>query len=353
MVGQSTRLQWRADTYSIPMSDGVYLRGNNSRLILKGKSLYHLLERLAPTLNGEVTLEQITEGLDADKKRMVMNLLEKLADHHFLRDRSQDQLHGLDLAELETYAPNLTFIESFQTSAAYRFERFRNQRLLLIGSGPGCASLLHTSLQGGVKQVNVLLTPGDEIGLYSPRDLLASFAGTIPDEHVQCIDTPAWENEAEVRATIRAYDAVLHIAEQPALARARLLNRVCIEEQKTFIQAVIIDERAWIGPLVCPETGNCWECAWRRLQANLTDLTESMARYEFHTQPPTSASQPLTMAEATLVANQLLFTLFQHVTQVSATETAGRLSALDLATLQSESHAFQPHPHCRVSQHPV
>src|SRR6185312_4704591 len=125
MLAQSMRPQWKTDTYYIPTPDGVYLRGNANRLILKGKSLYPLLERLVPHLNGSITLEEITGGLDADRKRMVTHLIEKLAAHHFLQDTSQDQPHTLLPAELETRAPDIAFIESFQSSAAYRFEGFR------------------------------------------------------------------------------------------------------------------------------------------------------------------------------------------------------------------------------------
>ena len=352
MVAQSTRLKWKTDTCSVLLADGVYLRGNNSRLILKGKSLYRLLERLAPTLNGEVTLAEITEGLDAERTRMVTNLLEKLAAHHFLNDTSQDQLHGLDQAELETYAPDLAFIESFQTSAARRFECFRNQRLLLISSGAGLTSLLQAGLQGGMKQLNALLTPEDESGPSSPPDALSAYAEAVSTEHVRFIDLATWDDEAGVREIIQAYDAVLHLAEWPALARARLLNRVCLEQQKTLIQAVIVDNHAWVGPLVCPETSICWECAWRRLQANLQDRPASLACYELADQPSTSPD--LSPAAATVVANQLFFALFQHVTRISTAEAAGRLTAIDLRTLLGESHAFLPHPHCQaghVAQH--
>src|SRR5882762_3188487 len=110
MLAQNIRPKFNADTCYILVSDGVYLRSNHSGLILKGKSLYCLLEHLVPNLNGNYTLEEITEGLDADRKRMVTNLIEKLLAHHFLKDASQDQLHTLRPTELETYSSDITFI---------------------------------------------------------------------------------------------------------------------------------------------------------------------------------------------------------------------------------------------------
>lgn len=353
MLAQSMRPKCKADTYYIPLSDGVYLRGNANRLVLKGKSLYPLLEHLVPNLDGNVTLAEITRGLDVDRKRMVTNLIEKLFTHQFLQDASRDQPHTLRPAELETYASEIAFIASSQTSAAHRFECFRNQRLLLIGSGPGLTALVQASLQVGVKKIAVIATPEHEVAASFRQDVLDLCANAAPEADAHLIDAPAWEDQAETRNIIQKYDAILHIAERPLLARAQLLNRLCLEQQKTFIQVILAGERAWIGPLVCPETGACWECAWRRLQANLTDLSAQSSRYEFHDQPALAGGRPLAIPGATMLANRLLFALFQHFTQTSSTETAGKLSVLDLATFLSESHAFLPHPHCLASQHPV
>src|SRR5260370_33715673 len=105
------------------------------------------------------------------------------------------------------------------------------------------------------------------------------------EQTVQWIEASHWDDEAEVLNTIQVYDAILHISDRPMLARAQLLNRLCIEQQKTFIQAIVVDDHAWIGPLVSPETRGCWECAWRRLQSNLTNLSEQLLHYEFRDQP--------------------------------------------------------------------
>jgi putative thiazole-containing bacteriocin maturation protein len=352
MLAQSMRPKLKADTYCLPISDGVYLRGNNNRLVLKGKSLYPLLEHLVPNLDGNVTLEEITEGLDAARKRMLTNLIEKLFAHHFLTDPSQDQLHTLRSLELETYVSNIAFIQSFQTSAAYRFEWFRNKHLLIIGDEPGCISLVQASHQCGVKKISVIVTPEDEITSHFRQDGLDLLANDDFEENAHLIDPPSWDDEAEVRNTIQAYDAVLHIAERPMLARARLLNKLCVEQGKTLIQAITIDDYAWIGPLVCPEIRSCWECAWRRLQANLTD-SDLPAHYEFRDLPPASSNRSLTAPGASIIANRLLFELFRYFTQTGSTEITGKISAIDLKTFQSESHAFLPHPHCLASQHAV
>jgi putative thiazole-containing bacteriocin maturation protein len=337
MFTQSTRPQLKADTHFAPLSEGVYLRRNNSRLILKGKSLYPLLEHLAPYLNGRVTLEEITAGLDTDRQRMVTRLLEKLFDRDFLHDASQSQPSALAAADLAAYAPDLTFIESFQPSAPQHFARFQQQRLLLLGSGLSFDALLQASRQTGVKHLAAL-----------PMENNTEFSGEVAASLARVMDATIWTREADLRAAIRDYDAMLFIAEQPMLKRASLLNRVCRAEGKTLLQAVVVDGHAWLGPLVTPAMQGCWECAWRRLQAARAARTEEPARYALRDQPGQASACALSLPEATMIAYRLLFSLFQHVTQAGLPGTVSQFHALDLATYLSEGHRFQPHPHCRA-----
>lgn len=354
MLTQNMRPRFKSGIYYIPTPDGAYLRGNNCHLFLKGKSLYLLLEHLIPYLNGNATLEELIKGLDAERKRMITNLIEKLFAHQLLKDISQDQPCTLLPQEIETYASNLAFIDSFQTSAAHHFECFRNKHLLILGCGPGFTSLIQASLQCGVKHINAIVTPESETDSSFRQDTLDLSSGDDSSEHtVQLMDISCWDNEAELRTIIQSYDAVLHIAERPMLARAQLLNKLCFEEQKAFIQAIIVGDHAWIGPLVCSEAEGCWECAWRRLQTNLTNLSEQLSLYEFHDQPQVSNSRFLAAPEMTMIANRLIFALFKYFTQTDSTATKGHLSVLHLETGLSENHAFLPHPYCQVCQHPV
>ncbi|GHO93022.1 hypothetical protein KSF_030700 [Reticulibacter mediterranei] len=348
MLAQSMRPKFKADVDYIAVSNGVYLRGNKNSLLLKGKSLYALLVHLVPHLNGEVTLAEITEGLDEERKKMVANLVAKLLAHDFLKDISQDQQPAPDMALLAAYAPDIVFIDSFQASAAHQFEAFRNKQLLLIGSSLSLDALVRTSIRCGVKHIDLLDASEDESALQSLQKLREFCAD---EQTIRLIEAPSWENENKIRALIQPYDAIVHIVERPILTRARLLNRLCIEQQKLLNQAIVVDKTVWAGPLVSSKTGACWECAWRRLQANLP--AEQRAHYEFQDQSLSHTSQPLTLAKATMIGNLLMFGMFRYFTQAGSTEMAENLIAVDLATGVSEDHTFLPHPHCRSCQRPT
>jgi bacteriocin biosynthesis cyclodehydratase domain-containing protein len=336
------RPKYKEDVTFMPTSDGVYLRSSKSRLMLKGKSLYPLLKHLVPHLNGSVTLEELTAGLIPAKQRMVTQLIEKLLAHDFVRDSSQERCHTLPALEMATYATNITFLDTCYPSTPHLFETFRQQRLLLIACGMGVIALVQAGLHCGIKQLGVIAA-AEDLEQSTPAEGGADWLSPCDKEQiVHWISPPCWENEEEVRAVIQRYDAVVQIAGPSALPRARVLNRLCRNEGKVLIQAVVQDDQAWIGPLVSVETGNCWECAWWCWQA---------ARRAVSRKP--LGDWPLARAQGTLIAQQLLFALFQSAARAGADQLAGRVSVLDLSTWLSESHRFLPHPQCAACQQPA
>ena len=344
------RPKLNANTVYILVPDGIYLRSNGTSLSIRGKNLDHFLE-LLPTLNGHYTLEEITQRLSPNKKTLVTKFLETLLRSGFLKDTSQDQHHALTQAVLATYASDMAFIDSFQTSAASRFASFRNKQLLIIGSGLSFTALVQASLRCGIKQTNIIRTPECGNAPTSQSDLLDLFSLNDPAQQVQLTAVPQWDDEAEILKTIQGCDALLHISDRPMLARAQMLNRLCIEQKKTFIQAIVVDDHAWIGPLVDAENGACWECAWRRLQSHLSASAEQYHCCAFCDHTTSSISQFLTLSTASMIANRLIFELFKHCTQAGPTARADSLTNIHLATLFCENHRFLPHPHCYACKH--
>jgi YcaO cyclodehydratase, ATP-ad Mg2+-binding len=381
------RPKLNANTNYILMPDGIYLRSNGASFSLRGKNLDHFLEFL-PSLNGYHTLEEITQGSSADKQALTIQFLETLLSAGFLKDTSQEQPHTLTQAELATYSPDIAFIDSFQTSAASRFASFRNKQLLVIGSGLSFTALVQAGLHCGVKRINMIHTPECDIIPGSQADRLDLFALNDPEQKVQAIAAPQWENETDVLNMISACDALLHISDRPMLARVQMLNRLCIEQKKLFIQAMIVGDHAWIGPLVSTETGGCWECAWRRLvsvpssgsrkdidsrrlptgkgyppnpnrssgnalESHLATSSEQHNRSAFRDHTTASVSQFLSAPTAAMIANRLIFEVFKHCTHAGPVESVGGLIDIHLETLVCERRAFLPHPHCSTCQHPA
>ncbi|GER91517.1 hypothetical protein KDW_56790 [Dictyobacter vulcani] len=343
MLAEDMRPKLTADSCYIQVQDGVYLRGNHGGLVLKGRSLYRLLIHLTPRLDGKSTLHALTEGLEPAQKNMITKLLEKLVAHHFLQDENQQQASSLNSEELTPYASATTFIGSFQDAPEHHFEQFRNQRLLIIGAGSTFTALIQACLQSGIRHIDGM---GDQI------DTKASFSPSDPEQTVRLLGTFPWDDAAAMLKTIQTYDTIIALADRSSLARARVLNKLCVEQKRTLMQAIVVDEHAWIGPLLRPDTldcGGCWECAWLRLRAH----HEQDPHYAFEDQAASPDNLSLTPSVAMLLAYRLVFALFTACTHASRTEQLDTLTKMDLQTYLSETHTFLPHSCCTTCQQPI
>ncbi len=342
------RPKLRGDTLYVPTSEGVYLRNNRSVLTIPGKQVYQWVERLAPYLDGSHTLIELTDGLSADRQQMVHQLVELLAEKEFIKDVSDDRPHTLSPAELHAYASEIAFIDYFCDSAAHRFQSFRERRIVAVGSGLTLTALVQANLHVGVRNVHVLITPECATEQGRHWEYLEVARRRDPDQCLTEETVTGWDGDEEaVRAALEPFDAVLHVSDRPMLARARMLDRVCLAEGKVFIQAVVVGDHAWVGPLASPDEpakSVGWESAWRRLQATRTGSAAQRRAVAFVDDPAAPVSELLTAPTAALVANQCSFEVFKHLTGIPSVETRSRMLDVDLEALQTQSHRFVPHP---------
>jgi len=345
------KLKW--DTFYMPTADGVYLHNSQGPLKIKGKVVYRWLERLAPYLNGQHTLAEITQGLSEEKKGMVTDLITLLQVNGFIKDITKDLPHTLSAAEEQLYASEIAFIDSFVDSAAYHFEHFRETPMLIIGSGQGLHALVRANLRPGVRQIAVLTM---EDG-FTPQQSRFAYLDTSSQPGSQQTLTevrqPCWDEEVEVEKAIQPFDVIISIFERPMLARAKMLNKLCKVQKKILLQAVIVDNRAWIGPLLHGEAAGCWECAWRRLQAHLSDIRAELPLYAFEDRASRSISRFIASPTVAVVANELSFEIFKYLTGAGPLETEQHILSIDLETLEIESHPFLQHPLCTACQSPI
>ncbi len=343
------RPKLRGDTKYVPTPDGVYLQNNRRVLRIPGKQVYQWVERLAPYLDGNRSLAELTDGLSADRTEMVDQLVEMLAAAGFVKDVETDCAHTLSPAETDTFAPEIAFIDYFCNSAAARFETFRHTRVVAVGSGQTLAALVTANLAVGLRTVEVLITGECSTDLDRCHQHLEAARQRDPLQTLAVQVATGWDgDEGAVRAALGPFDAVLHVCDRPMLARAAMLDRVCRVDGKVLVQAVVIGDQVWIGPLVGPddEPATGWESAWRRLQATHTGPAAEGGRFAFTDNPLVPVSEYLTQTTAALVANHASFEVFKHLTGIPVPETRGQLLRVDLETLRTTAHRFRPHPAC-------
>jgi putative thiazole-containing bacteriocin maturation protein len=335
------------DTLYIPAAEGVHIVSNAGMLTLKGKHVYQWLDSVAPYLDGTRLLSEITGKLSADRRSLVVNLVRALLDKGFVKDVTSDRPSGLSAEEREGYASAIAFVDYYVDSAAHRFERYRNSRVLALGSGVTLTALVHANLHAGLRSVDVAVTSESETDRSRHAEYLELARQRDPSQRLVehsmtgLVGEGLGEGEAVTRA-LGSCDAILHVCDRPMLARARRLNRIALEHGVPLIQAVVEGDTAWIGPLVDGGDGPCWECAWLRLLGQ----RERPPLQPFEDAPRAGVTPFLAGPTASIVSSLLSFELFKHTTGVPSLETAGALVELDLETLQSRAHPVQRHPAC-------
>ncbi|MEV0701783.1 TOMM precursor leader peptide-binding protein [Saccharopolyspora sp. NPDC050389] len=336
------------DTLYLPSAEGIYFVSNHGTLTLDGKHIYQWVDKLAPFLTGAHTLDEITASLSEDRKRMVAELINGLVQKGFIKDVGDDRPHGLDDGVLAAYESEIAFIDYYQDSAAHRFQRFRESRVLLVGAGQTALALAQACLHAGLREVHVTIT--DEAA--TDRSRLDTYLEHARErdstqsivEHRAAVD----DSVEECKAALGSFDAVIHVSDKPMLDRARRLNQACVELGTLFVQAIVDGDAAWVGPLVAPGDGACWECARLRVLGR-----RESGDAEFADRPDTTPSEFLAGPTAAIVANQLAFEVFKHRTEAGPVETADALVRLDLETLQSSNHQVTRHPLCTSHEAPA
>ncbi len=337
------------DTKYVPTPDGVYLQNNRRVLRIPGKQVYQWVDRLAPYLDGTRSLAELTDGLSADRAEMVDQLVEMLAGAGFIKDVEADDSHTLSPAETDAFAPEIAFIDYFCDSAAARFQAFRHTRVAAVGSGQIVTALVAANLAVGLRTVDVLITGECSTDLDRCHQHLETARQRDPEQTLIVQMATGWDgDEGAARAALGSFDAVVHVCDRPMLARAAMVDRACRAQGKVLVQAVVVGDQAWIGPLTGPddEQAGGWESAWRRLQATRTGPSAGRRRFSFADDPLAPISEYLAPPTAALVANHASFEVFKHLAGIPVAETRGQLLRVDLETLRTTAHRFRPHPAC-------
>ncbi|MGH4002195.1 MAG: hypothetical protein ACRDTJ_32540, partial [Pseudonocardiaceae bacterium] len=256
------RPKLRGDTKYVPTPDGVYLQNNRRVLRIPGKQVYQWVDRLTPYLDGNHSLAELTDGLSADRAEMVDQLVETLAAAGFIKDVEADESHTLSPTETDAFAPEIAFIDYFCDSAAARFQAFRHTRVAAVGSGQTLTALVAANLAVGRRTVEVMITGECSTDLDRCHQHLEAARRRDPEQTVIVQMATGWDADEEAaRAALKPFDAVVHISDRPMLARAAMVDRICRTDGKVLVQAVLVGDQAWIGPLTGPddEQAGGWE----------------------------------------------------------------------------------------------
>ncbi|WP_139378364.1 putative thiazole-containing bacteriocin maturation protein [Mesobacillus jeotgali] len=320
-------LKVKRDTFYLAEPNvSVYFRNNSCSFRLEGSGIDQWVEKLLPMFNGEYSLGNLTNGLQEPYRQRVYQIAEVLLQNGFVRDVSKDEPHQLSEQVLKKFASQIEFVDNLAGSGPWRFQSFRNAKVLAIGSGPMLNSLVSSLLDSGLKQLNVSITSDVPTNRKRLTELAhhARKTDSVLELHEWAVKQGDW------RELLRPYDSVLYVSQNGNLEELRKLQSICREEKKTFIPAVLFKQSGIAGPIFNPDSDASWESAWRRLHTSVRIKEQEI--------PAVSSTT------GALLANVITFELFKDITGVTTAEQKHRIYLLDIETLEGSWHSFLPHP---------
>jgi putative thiazole-containing bacteriocin maturation protein len=329
-LNPSMRLKVKGDTFFLPDPNGsVYFRNNVGSFRMEGVAIDRWIENLIPMFNGEHTLEDLTDGLPDRHRDRVYEIAEMLYQNGFVRDVSQDRPHQLPDEVLKKYASQIEFLENVVDSGAYRFQTYRQAKVLAVGSGPFFVSLVAALLESGLSKFHVLVTDSVPTNRQRLAELVVHARKTDPEVAVEEVILQE-KGVSFWREAVQPFESILYVSQEGDVEELRVLHAVCREEGKVFLPAMCIKQVGLAGPLVHPDSEGCWESAWRRIHQ--TALSKDPQLHTFSS------------AASVMLANVIVFALFKTVTGVTESGLNHTFFLLDLATLEGNWHSFMPHP---------
>ena len=330
-LNASTRLKVKKDTFYLPDQEGgVYFRNNESSFRIKGSTIYQWVETLMPMFNGEQTMAILTEGLTPLYKKRVYEIGETLYQNGFVRDISKDRPHQLNPKVLEKYSSQIEFIESFVDSGAYHFQKYRQSKILAVGSGPILVSLVSALIESGHPKFHFMLTRSIPTNLARIQKLVRNAQQDDSEVDVKEVPFEAGEGRSVWKQVVQPYDLILYVSQDGNVNELRSLNFVCKEEKKVFLPAICFEQVGLAGPVVHQESDGCWESAWHRLHQSTVQGV----------QQPTNFSS----TTGSILANVLVFELFKKAVGISGSTQNNQIYLLNLETLEGNWLSFITHP---------
>jgi putative thiazole-containing bacteriocin maturation protein len=323
------RLKVTGDTFFLSDSEGaVFLRNNRGSLRLEGGMIDRWIEQLMPMFNGEHTLHELTDGLPEAHRNRVYEIAKTLLQNGFVRDVSSDRPSRLSRQVQKQYAAQIDFLDSLAGSGAWRFERYREARVLAAGGGSMLTALVSALLSSGLPKIRVC-PAGSMPDRRRILQLAAEANGEDPEAEVQILAAPPAVPQ-RWRDLVASYDAVLWASAEEDMKMFRMLHQACRLEKKWMLPALFIEQIGLAGPIVSADAEGSWASAWRRLH-----------RKALRRDPALHA--PSATAES-MLTNVIVFELFKSITGAAKPELRESCYLLNLETLEAGRYPFLPHP---------
>ncbi len=357
------RPRLRADALFTATDGGVLFQYPEGQFVLKGRTAYPWMCRLAPHLTGAHTVAELCDGLPKEREDAVIGIVRTLLERGAVRDVRPDGSGAregsspLPEAVLARFRDQLAYLDhQLGGPAATSFARFRDTRVLIVGGGEAAESCAVTLLRNGLRAVT--LTGAYEEAphqlLLEQQDLRA--AGCDADVVMRAVGEKGPDDADN--------DVDLVVACGTGHGELLRRNRAALDGGPALLPLTSLDGAAVLGPLVLGPLmrgaghgegaaeglpGGCWQCAVLRLAANLEPTAAAALLRAVHTGRPSDRPDAQL---GRMLGTTLAFDVFRHRTGALPAESAGALVIQDRTTWETSRETLLAHPDCGACGEP-
>ncbi|MFB4192968.1 TOMM precursor leader peptide-binding protein [Streptomyces carpaticus] len=326
-----TRPRIRRDVLYTQTPGGVLFHNADGGFHLTGRTAYKFATLLVPHLDGTAPLHEICAGMGDKQRAMVASLVGQLLDRDFARDAREPAADDADVLRAEVaerFAAQIAYVDHYADDARRRFARFRDTRVLVLGTG--------------------------ETAEWAQLSLIRNGAAAVTAEQVtERVREEAAGTGARATAGTGAADAdVVLVTGADALIRTHALLSAGLPAGQRVIPVWTFGERVVTGPAAVPGGSGCVSCALLRLGASV-DAQAAAERWSeiasgAVTEPGAPGGGPLTGPIAAMTGNLLGYEVFRTATGALPAETDGQILIQDLDSLDVVAEPLRPHPRCQL-----
>lgn len=338
MVRGDVRPKLKQDSVFFQGLDGVLLKSEQTTFFLRGKTVYSWLSKLSPYMTGEHSLDEICEGLDDERRKVIFDLIGSLIERGVVKDRIPEDPDLLPLEVRQRFRQQIEFVDHFADEAVAKFKRFRLGRVLLAGSGEPLRFLAGALARNGLEQIHLLAgPPADEEAI---RREIASLADTGIAAAIVVHRPDSLDGE------LAGFDLLAYCSDVPDLRILRELNDRCIRVGCRFLPATVFAGKSMIGPLVEPGERCCWLCAALRQSSNASPSVRASLWQNIALGPSSESHGAVASPIARMMGNAQAFEIFKILAGHLLPETRKGQLLQDLETFESYTARLVAHPLC-------
>ncbi|MDB5072615.1 MAG: hypothetical protein JWM87_3726 [Candidatus Eremiobacteraeota bacterium] len=310
----------------IPMDDGVILRRGAEKVKVTGEYAHAIVETLVTmTKRGErYSLNALLGEFREDLRPDIDDLLRELRERRFLMEAPEAEL------EREENPADVLFWQLDRDAGTVR-DALATTRLAVVGINRVSLALADGLLTGGFAHVELISHP--------LLNNVAIAANAILPAGAVRHDFEAWtERDADV-------DCLVATSDFGGFETMREWNARALSGGMRFFAAVVQDAVAYLGPVVVPGSGPCFECLWSRQNSHVEEpgdrsRTEPFSFFGQYV----DASLPAMGAAAGYLAS---IELTRHFGRLPG-YTPGTHVEVDLLAMRSVSRKLLRVPRCPV-----